>query len=536
MAATLSLSSPLSSPFRESHRRTRSHSSLSTPSSSPVSRQHHEQWRVPTRRGPIASSRSLKTGDASLIRPDIADQPPTKWDVDMWRRGKRPRRELPQPVDVDADMESCDDEPSPLHASGLPSTSEVSTTSATTIDAPLSQNMSASPARLPCSSSAFNFFPTQRRSEPHESSATSSPNPVPASHVNPPDLSQLRGEAFSELRKSVAEANEGFVKRMQAFEESRSRTESSNVLQTDLASSFSSTSEREEDTSDSLHDGNTLQAFNKRGRKRPSPCSPPTSSRRLTATVKHITQGNARTVNDDDDSDVEIFSSLSAPDDLSRWSPMKKRAVSLGGLELSYATAQPSSLEDTLLSLDEVEASNCMKIIPSQRDRSSSPPDMLDYQCSPTSLSSSDDEGEDGDGIRLNLDNTRKYRSRRFRHRRQHHSPSQSRFSSSGRSVQSSAAPSLSFSFSSNSRNSSITSLSLGASLAATSADERTPWNSTFTSSSPPPNASKAERAVAALTLAMANGAGSVSDYESLRAAQGVIADSQGEEAGDLWD
>ena len=52
---------------------------------------------------------------------------------------------------------------------------------------------------------------------------------------------------------------------------------------------------------------------------------------------------------------------------------------------------------------------------------------------------------------------------------------------------------------------------------------------------SPSQTSKCAEKAVAALTLALANGAGSVSDYGALRNAQGVLA-MDAAEVGSLWD
>ena len=51
----------------------------------------------------------------------------------------------------------------------------------------------------------------------------------------------------------------------------------------------------------------------------------------------------------------------------------------------------------------------------------------------------------------------------------------------------------------------------------------------------PARSAKKTERAVAALSLALANGAGSVSDYEALRDAKDVLSLDYSE-AGSMWD
>ena len=52
---------------------------------------------------------------------------------------------------------------------------------------------------------------------------------------------------------------------------------------------------------------------------------------------------------------------------------------------------------------------------------------------------------------------------------------------------------------------------------------------------SPPPTASRSEKAIAALTLAMANGAAGISDYEALRMTEG-LATLDESHAGELWD
>ena len=54
--------------------------------------------------------------------------------------------------------------------------------------------------------------------------------------------------------------------------------------------------------------------------------------------------------------------------------------------------------------------------------------------------------------------------------------------------------------------------------------------------STPTPQSSRTERAVAALSLALANGAGSVSDYEALRIAQSALGlEDHHQDAGALW-
>ena len=50
-----------------------------------------------------------------------------------------------------------------------------------------------------------------------------------------------------------------------------------------------------------------------------------------------------------------------------------------------------------------------------------------------------------------------------------------------------------------------------------------------------PRSSKRTEKAVEAITLALAHGAGSVSDYEALREAHGVLA-LEDSDAGSLWD
>ena len=50
-----------------------------------------------------------------------------------------------------------------------------------------------------------------------------------------------------------------------------------------------------------------------------------------------------------------------------------------------------------------------------------------------------------------------------------------------------------------------------------------------------PRSSKRTDKAVEAITLALAHGAGSVSDYEALREAHGVLA-LEDSDAGSLWD
>lgn len=97
-SSTTSPSPLMSSPFHPSHRRTRSHSSLSTPCTSPGPQQI--QWRSPIHRA-HACPKTIPCNVHGVSAPcasakgalELSSQPPEKWDVDRWRRGKRARRE-----------------------------------------------------------------------------------------------------------------------------------------------------------------------------------------------------------------------------------------------------------------------------------------------------------------------------------------------------------------------------------------------------------------------------------------------------------
>lgn len=91
-------SAPMSSsPFRASHRRSRSHTSLTSPSSSPVTRFDNNRNHSP--RSPFLIGRQPCGASAVPSRSPfscasvLAAQPPEKWDVEAWRRGKRARRD-----------------------------------------------------------------------------------------------------------------------------------------------------------------------------------------------------------------------------------------------------------------------------------------------------------------------------------------------------------------------------------------------------------------------------------------------------------
>lgn len=88
----------MSSISRHPAHRRRSHSA-----SSPAPSTHHsstEKWRAASKRPRPSSSRGTSYKD---ISPDTLT---SKWDVDKWRRGKRPRRDCPVSTDASSAAQS----------------------------------------------------------------------------------------------------------------------------------------------------------------------------------------------------------------------------------------------------------------------------------------------------------------------------------------------------------------------------------------------------------------------------------------------
>lgn len=319
----------------------------------------------------------------------------------------------------------------------------------------------------------------------------------------------MHSDAFSDLRKTVSEAGEGFVRRMREFEAHR-RTGSARVS---TALSHPEASDRK-------------PSPHKRGRKRPSPMS----HRQITTTQSNVgaidTRGKSDENNGDEESDVEIRSSYaSGSDDFRGWSPSKKRAVSLSAL--SDQDGGPLSQSHTLP----------FPIPLRSRDRSSSSASTSAYS---NSSSSEDDDDDEIPNIAYNAaDRPIRRRAPRFR-------------SKARSSAKYSSPPSLSFSFSTSNNSSRM---SLGAGVPSPISPFGVPHSLSSSPNQPsvlggtgnmttaggcPPllesQPSKAsEKAVEELSLALANGAGSVSDYDALRKAQNVLI-MESSEAGGLWD
>ncbi|KAJ7431813.1 hypothetical protein B0H11DRAFT_2128572 [Mycena galericulata] len=167
----------------------RSHSA-----SSPISRRSPgDSWRVATKR-----AHPQPLGSAS---PDLSS--PQKWDVDMWRRGKRRRRN----VSSDSDSMDVDCGRSSFHSTLTPAASPTPAFAAT--------------------SAEFHLFPQnkpmdrKRRATHHADSGFDLDFNANARTL---DLTRLRSDAFWQLQRSVEENGEGFVKSMRVYETRRLRS------------------------------------------------------------------------------------------------------------------------------------------------------------------------------------------------------------------------------------------------------------------------------------------------------------------------
>lgn len=288
-------------------------------------------------------------------------------------------------------------------------------------------------------------------------------------------LAQAHSEAFSDLRRTVFEAGESFVQRMREFEEDHHARERVKLrVSTKDTGPYSRP--------------DAARRIRNRGRKRGSPLSKRDHHAR-TESERAKDSDNA----DDDSDDVEIRSNYaSGSDDDPVWSPSKKRAFSLCEMGGKEQTARPHPYSLPFA-------------IPLRKgERSSSP--------SACTNSSDDDEDECAGRPRP----TKMRRRTRYTD------------AFSGNAI----TPPLSFSLPTTSNNSSMVSLPpVEPSLTANSVSPQSP--------EPPLQSARSskttEKAVAALSLAIANGAGSVSDYDALRSAQDIpnVDDS---EVGSLWD
>ncbi|KAF8446094.1 hypothetical protein L210DRAFT_956062 [Boletus edulis BED1] len=411
------MSVSMSSPFTLSCRR-RSHSASSpSPSPAPVS-----SWR-PAHKRAHSSHRDTPT------LPD-----PQRYHLDIWRTGKRPRRDI-----------------SPVQAtrSSTPASADSHSTTSSGSSAPQTP-------LFPASSTDFLLFSSHplcrgglTTRNPHNPSSAATLLNGDICDSSHSELARLRSAAFSELQRSVQENGEGFVKRMREFEDSRSKS--------------------------SQH--SRARGIERRRRKRYSPSVPTTATGKCTVS---------------DDDDVLICSSAFGEPFHTR----QKRSSSLGAMDDS--DFQLVGGTDAFGRLSPV--SSIFHSLPSAHYASHVHPNTTSH---PTELSTS---------FSTSFDFTNALHTNAFK-------------------------PALSY----------ASSDSL-ASLADVSSSKSYREYSNYPSSppmvSPPspnplsagvilPSASTAEKAIAAITLAMANGAGSLGDYEAVRALNVSSADES--QVGELW-
>ncbi|KAK7064398.1 hypothetical protein R3P38DRAFT_2824275 [Favolaschia claudopus] len=354
------------------HRRSHSTSSSPIPRRSPS-----DSWRAATKR-------------AQPFSPDLSS--PQKWDVDLWRRGKRRRRNASDDSDsMDVDFGRPSFNSSPIPAPPTPA--------------------------FAATSAEFSIFPRnsntsnrKRRATHHNEFSTDLD-----SSARPADLQRLRSDAFWQLRRSVEENGEGFVKSMQVYESRRSR---SSLI--------------------ALKVKEAQRESHRRGRRRSPARADPT--------------GLDEEGSEAEDDDVQIFAGEPVYTGFANRG--KQRAFSAGGVDT----------ED--------------KIRHSPSDRCSSPGATCDSR---SSVYLSDD-----DGFHLPSPDTQ-------------------------------VSPALSQTLS-RSGNSSLISLDLPPSPVAPKAILAS---------------SRSEKAIAALTLAMANGAGGLDDYEALRSLHTFSPDNC--QVGEMW-
>ncbi|KAJ7786095.1 hypothetical protein B0H16DRAFT_1489139 [Mycena metata] len=174
--------------------RLKHHRSHSASSSSPIPRRSPgESWRVATKR-----AHPQPFGPAS---PDLSS--PQKWDVDVWRRGKRRRKNFSN----DSDEMEVDFGRPAFHSSPIPAPAPTPAFAATSAD--------------------FHLFPekSNNRVVDRKRRATAESEPdLNFTVARTADLTRLRTDAFWQLQRSVEENGEGFVQSMRVYETRRSRS------------------------------------------------------------------------------------------------------------------------------------------------------------------------------------------------------------------------------------------------------------------------------------------------------------------------
>ncbi|KAN0100737.1 hypothetical protein V8E55_000721 [Tylopilus felleus] len=402
------MSMSLSSPYTLNCRR-RSHSASSpSPSPAPTS-----SWR-PAHKRAHSSHRDTPT------LPDSQ-----RCHLDIWRTGKRPRWDI---------------SPAQVTRSSTPASADSHTTS--------SGSSAPHTPTFPASSAEFPSHPLYRG----PSSAVCL-LPGDACESSESELARLRSEAFSELKRSVQENGEGFVKRMREFENSRSKS-----VQHPRA-----------------------RGIEKRRKKRYSPSIPTTRT-----TWKS-------TVSEDDD-DVLILSTSSGTEP---FHPRQKRSSSLGAMDDSDFQLHGETGSSGRLS----PISGIFHPWP------------FAHHASHVHSITTNPQTELSTSFSTSFDFAHPLHTNAFKSALSH---------SSSDSLASSADMFLSSSYTEDANYSSSSPM----------ASPSQPPDHRLAGPVLPP-ASSAEKAIAAITLAMANGAGSLGDYEAVRALNVSSADES--QVGELW-
>ncbi|KAF8898597.1 hypothetical protein BD779DRAFT_1464742 [Infundibulicybe gibba] len=372
--------------------------SQSASNSSPVSRRSPDDaWRVATKRGYYHQLTSPSS--------------PQKWDVDVWRRGKRRR---------------CDPSHESVDAHRPQASAAINGVSSFPVPA------------FAATSAEFHFSPNKAPGDirPRQPIQHTHIPPLPsagAGTYSQDDLHHLRSAAFWELHRSVAENGEGLVQRMRDYEHLRSR-------------------------SDVYLKAKEAQ---KRGRKRSSLIMP-----------LHKTTGLIHE-SDGEDDDIQIFAG--EPHD----SRHTKRALSLDVM-------------------DQAQDSHCTEYTPF----------IEDDQCPSPGATSSSSYISDDEMCPI----TTEIQRSPFYLLPQSGEPT-------------SFTPALSQTLS-NSTNSSLVSLPLPPPLTLPPMLFGGVDAVTLASS-------KSEKAIAALTLALANGAGGLNDYQDIQVMETAIIDDS--QVGEMW-
>jgi hypothetical protein len=434
----MSMSLSLSSPFTLSCRR-RSHSASSpSPSPAPTS-----SWR-PSHKRAHSSHRDTPT------LPDSQ-----RCHLDIWRTGKRPRR----------DISVCVSFPSLSHRSShfaplQPAEPTRSSTPASADSRTTSSGSSAPQTPIfPASSADFLLFPSHplyrgslTTRNPRSPSFAVSLLHGDTSESSESELVRLRSAAFSELKRSVQENGEGFVKRMREFEDSRSK---------------------------SAHHSRA-RGIERRRRKRYSPSVP-------------TTRANGKSAVSDDDDDVLILSSAFGAEPLHS---KQKRSSSLGAMDDSDFQLHGETNSSGRLS----PISGIFHPLP------------FAHYASHVHHNTTNQPTELFPSFSTSFDFTNPLHTNAFKPALSH---------SSSDSLASSADMFLSSSYTED------------ADYPSSSPMDSRPQSPNHLSAGAIPSASSAEKAIAAITLAMANGAGGLGDYEAVRALNVSSVDES--QVGELW-